>query len=472
LHCLSKNEMRVTKESIVRGKGLMKLVCECVDDLWVIYNLIAVGDRVFASTLRKVAVGSQAAVNERVRLSMEISVEELLFDPDQGEIRVSGIVTTEMEQVKLGSHHTLELGLHQPLSLHKDEWDTQALESIRSAVSGPSKGVELVAVMMEPGSAQICQVSRGLTVVKSKVQSALPRKRSGETQHVQATVKFLDSVLSALIRSFDWEASSVGGGGGELGSTPPILIASPGSLKDAFHAHLREAISKRPLELKALGKAQIICASATSGSKWALSEAMADPTCASLLSDLQATAGVTLMGAWQAMLGKEPARAQYGWSHCCAAVERGAVDLLLVSDRLSRTGGALARSDIARLMDKVQSSKGKVSTLSSMHSSGELLSGMGGIVAVLRYVVHDIEEASLEYPSAPGVRKGGGVLGEEPFVSHSSPPPALPGHKIQEKYGSTKGVPGVGAGKRSAVTRDKFGSGWDTESDASVDSDA
>ena len=223
--------MRIIKESIVRGKGFFSVVCDTVDDLWVIYNLVTVGDVVASSTHRKVAVGQGNEI-ARVRLNLDIKVEELLFDPEQGEIRVSGTVTSPVQEyAKMGAHHTLELCLHQTMKISKDEWDNLALESLRSAASGSSRGVELVAVMLEPGSAQVCLVSRGLTVVKSKVHTALPRKRSGEAQHAEASEKFLDAILAALIRALDWEALIEGVG--DASAPPPILVASPGSLKDS-----------------------------------------------------------------------------------------------------------------------------------------------------------------------------------------------------------------------------------------------
>ena len=481
--------MRIGKDTIVRGVGSLNLTCESLDDMWLLYNLIQVGDRIKSSTHRKVAVGSSAGTSERVFFHMEVAVTELLFDPEQAEIRAQGRVCSEHENVKLGAFHTLELAQHQTVTVHKDGWDAEALAAVHGARGNAGLGaVELVALMLEAGSAQVCAVSRGLTVVRGRVEASIPKKRSGDSRHAEAMQQFFEAVLAALVRSTDWErggSGSGGGGGGGGGGgdspaaaaptpVPTLLIASPGSIKDAFRDFLREAVASRAGELRGLGKARVLCAPAAAGSKWALAEALADPAVAAALGDLQASSEVALMGAWQALLAKDPERAQYGWRHCAAAADRGAVEHLLVSDRLARVGGRAARDDVLALCDRVRRSKGKVSVLSSMHASGEELCGMGGLVAVLRNVVHDLEEAAAEQAGAPGLRSGGGEGGgggggggtAQQLLQQQQQAAAAPmaGHRLQEAAAAP--APRSGGA-------DKFGvAAFDTDSDNSVDSDA
>ena len=483
--------MRIVADSIVRGTGTMGFVCECLDDMWAVYNLIQQGDRVQSYTLRKVAVGAQAAATERVRLKLEVRVAELLFDPEQAEIRVSGVVCSECEHVRLGAFHTLELTERQPFYVHKDEWDETALAGLRRARAGVPSHVELVALMIEAGSAQVCCVSKGLTVVRAKIEAAIPKKRSGDARHAEATARFFEAVLAALVRSSDWERSSSssssssgeeegGGGGGGPAKPPTLLIASPGSTKEAFRAYLAEAVASRPAaELRGLGRAQVLCASAAAGSKWALGDALGDPRVAALLGGLAATEEVALMGAWQTLLAREPERAQYGWRHCAAAVERGVVEHLLVSDRLSRTGSKEARADVARLVERARAAKGRVTLLSSMHASGEHLSQMGGLVATLRYVVHDLDEAAEEQAGAPGQRRGGGeaagaAAGEGGAAGSGGGgggggggSGSAAGHRLQE---AAPGAAAAAAPRPAA--KDRFGVAFDTDSDRSDDSDA
>ena len=53
--------------------------------MWHVYNLIRVGDRVTATTFRKVARDTRAgSESERVRIKLQVQVEEVDFDPEGG----------------------------------------------------------------------------------------------------------------------------------------------------------------------------------------------------------------------------------------------------------------------------------------------------------------------------------------------------------------------------------------------------
>ena len=47
--------MRVTRRVAGDGSGYVKITVDVVEDMWHVYNLLAVGDRVRASTVRKVS---------------------------------------------------------------------------------------------------------------------------------------------------------------------------------------------------------------------------------------------------------------------------------------------------------------------------------------------------------------------------------------------------------------------------------
>jgi protein pelota len=475
--------MRITKYDIVHGSGSLTLCCDSLDDMWVLYNVLSIADKLRCSTYRKVAVGSQGSASERVVMSLTVAVTALLFDTEIAEIRASGTVCEENDYVKMGSYHTLEVVLGKAFTVHKDAWDETSLAALKRSASmgegGGSGAVELVALMLEEGKAQVCLVSPGLTVVRRQVEETIPKKRSGDARRADALQQFFEHVLAALIKSYDWERSGAasGGGGGEspagaggaAAGPPPLLIASPGSVRDAFRTFLSEAVSTRSAELKGLGRAQVVCAHAAAGSKWALAGVLADPRVAPQLGSMQASGETALFGAWQTLLVRDPERAQYGWRHCAAAAARGVVEQLLVVDKLCQAGSREVREDVAWLQDKVRASKGRVFQLSSMHASGELLTQMGGVVAVLRYVVHDLEEAALEQDSAPGL--GGGRRGELDGRAGGEAKggglggAALPGHRLQVQPSSAPSHTG------KAAVRDKHGTHFDTDSDCSMDSD-
>ena len=67
----------------------------------------------------------------------------------------------------------------------------------------------------------------------------------------------------------------------------------------------------------------------------------------------------------------------YGLDHVSKAVELGAVDTVLISDKLVKEN--------QELLKNTENNGGTVRIISSEHEAGEKLFNMGGIAAILRY---------------------------------------------------------------------------------------
>jgi len=80
------------------------------------------------------------------------------------------------------------------------------------------------------------------------------------------------------------------------------------------------------------------------------------------------------------------AKASYGFKETKASAEAGAVETLLITDKLimkKRNDDSYAELDY--IMRIVDSNKGEVMIVSSEHDGGKKLDGLGGIAAILRY---------------------------------------------------------------------------------------
>lgn len=78
--------------------------------------------------------------------------------------------------------------------------------------------------------------------------------------------------------------------------------------------------------------------------------------------------------------------------HVTEAAKGGAVDTLLLSDDLFRSPSVSQRRTYVELVETVKSAGGDVVIMSSLHVSGEQLSKLCGVAALLRYSVPLLEE--------------------------------------------------------------------------------
>ena len=91
--------------------GQIKVQAEEPEDMYHLYNIIAEGDSIRASTVRNVTrEGSTGSTSKsRVHMTLTIRVESIVFDSEQCSLRTSGRNIEESEHVKLGQYHTIEI---------------------------------------------------------------------------------------------------------------------------------------------------------------------------------------------------------------------------------------------------------------------------------------------------------------------------------------------------------------------------
>ncbi|KAK0798735.1 Translation factor pelota [Friedmanniomyces endolithicus] len=139
--------------------------------------------------------GSGSRSNERVHTTLTIRVTKLDFDPQAAQLHVSGRVAEENKHVKLGSFHTLDLELQRNFTLEKAEgWDSVALDTLKEAVNQDAK-VQLWAVIMKEGLANICPSSPSS---KPKPRQAQPRELLPKITVAQSASGHLHSLNEVL----------------------------------------------------------------------------------------------------------------------------------------------------------------------------------------------------------------------------------------------------------------------------------
>jgi len=374
--------MRQIYKNVERdGSGVVKLMCDEAEDMWHLYNIIRVGDKVRSKTLRKVlnesATGSKTS--QRIQLTLEVEIEAIDYDPSASSIHLRGKNVLANEHVRLGAYHTVDLELNRPFSLWKPCWDSIDFERLDEALDS-GKNADVAAVIMHEGFANVCVLTSTMTIVKAKVDMAIARKRKGFTgQHDKAIIKFLDAVAQAFLRHINLEVMKC------------VIVASRGFLKDQFMSHLFEVADKQGKKITSADKSKFVVLHSSSGFKHALKEVLSDPAVANRLADTKAQAEVKALNQFLELLNADSSKAFYGFKHVTKANEKGAIDTLMLSDALFRSNDVAQRKQYIELCDSVRSQGGTVLIFSSMHISGEQLNQITGVAAILRFPLPEVE---------------------------------------------------------------------------------
>ncbi|TMW91114.1 hypothetical protein EJD97_014779 [Solanum chilense] len=331
--------------------------------------------------LREAASGGRDA--ERVKLKLEIKVENVEYDKEGSALRIRGKNILENEHVKIGAFHTLEIEQHRPFVLRKVVWDSLAREVLRQACD-PSASADLAVVLMQEGLAHILLIGKSVTITRSRIETSIPRKHGPAIAgYDKALNKFFDNVLQAFVKHVDFKVVRC------------AVIASPGFTKDQFHRHLLLEAERKQLRPIIENKSRIILVHTTSGYKHSLKEVMDAPNVMNMIKDTKAAKEVQALKDFFNMLSNDPDRACYGPKHVEVAHERLAIQILLITDDLFRSSDVETRKKYANLVDSVKDSGGTALIFSSMHVSGEQLNQLTGIAAILRFPLPELEDIEM-----------------------------------------------------------------------------
>ncbi|XP_036802572.1 protein pelota homolog isoform X2 [Oncorhynchus mykiss] len=355
---------------------------EEAEDMWHTYNLLQIGDSLMASTIRKVQTESSTGSvgSSRVRTTLCLCVDTIDFDSQACQLRVKGTNIQENQYVKMGAYHTIELELNRKFTLAKKIWDSVVLDRIEQACD-PTQKADVAAVVMQEGLANLVLVTPAMTLLRAKVEVTIPRKRRGScTQHEKALDRFYEAVMQGILRHINFDVVKC------------ILVASPGFVKDQFMSYLfREAV-RQDSKILLENRPKFMLVHSSSGHKYSLKEILCDPAVTARLSDTKAAGEVKALEDFYKMLKHEPDRAFYGLAHVEKASEALAIDILLISDKLFRHQDVATRSRYVRLVDNVRDNGGTVRIFSSLHVSGEQLTQLSGVAAILRFPIADLSE--------------------------------------------------------------------------------
>mmetsp|Transcript_2169 Transcript_2169/g.2940 ORF Transcript_2169/g.2940 Transcript_2169/m.2940 type:complete len:424 (-) Transcript_2169:134-1405(-) len=380
--------MKLLKKNISAkdGSGSVNLRPDTPEDLWHAYNLLQPPtDTVRCTTLRKVINTSStgSVTSNKVRTSLTIRVEKVDFDPDSLTLRLSGPNVEESKFVKMGAYHTLTLEVGKTFSIEKECWDQIFLDRIEEACQ-PERNAEIAAIVMQTGLAHLCLITGSITVTKAKIETNIPKKRTGSSNHSKAIIKFYEAIYQAVLRHIDFKKIKC------------VLCASPGYVKDDFFKYMLEQAVRRDDRALSENKRKFVLCKASSGHKHALEEVFNDASIMVQMNDTRLAKEVETLNRFMRMIDTSPDRAYYGYNHVQKANEELAVECLLVTDELFRSCEIQTRKKYVQLVESVRENGGKVYIFSSLHISGVQLNQLSGVAAILRYPLPDLDQLELD----------------------------------------------------------------------------
>jgi protein pelota len=358
--------LKVLKRILKDGKIVLKI--ETLDDLWHLYNVIAPNDTVISRTTRRIRIGDEnARKQESVRkpMTLVLEVEDVAFHSFSNRIRIKGkILEGPSDLVSTGSYHTFNIEEGDVLTIIKERWPGYLLKRLKEAEKAQARPKCLIVTIEDGISDLFLAADYGIREAVS-IRTSISRKQGDQKSHDATMRDFFSDVAIALKSQL--EQHSIG----------LIVIAGPGFVRDHFREHLKSIGIKDAPPIVVEGTSNV----GITGAKEILHRGVISQA----LTELKLETETKLIEDILAHLGKDDGLVAYGDAEVEKAIQFGAVEELLITDKKLRESTDDHRRRIDRLIRDTEKTRGKFHIVSTEHPSGDQLQNLGGIAAILRF---------------------------------------------------------------------------------------
>jgi protein pelota len=349
-------------------KGFVKVIPEVLDDFWHLYNVILRGDEVYAGTTREMKVDEKYGRpkrGERVPVFLGVCVEDVGWDKFSGRLRVHGTICEAPETVPTGAHHTLNVTLNTPLTIVKKSWVRHEVQRLQRASRTSEKPIIIMCIDDE--SFLIATTTQYGVEERVQERVRLPGKLEADRRS-EAVKGYFKRALGSLRQVWASEHS-------------PIAIIGVGFVKNEFARFVKD-------EAADVAASVVDVKSVNSDGVTGIHEALRSGVLLKTLRKLRVAEETEVVEEVLKRLGKSEATVAYGFEEVKKTAMAGAVERLVLTDRMLRESGDEERLRFEEVMETVEQKGGTIMVVSSEHEAGAQLTGLSGVAALLRFPLY------------------------------------------------------------------------------------
>ncbi|MHA2223793.1 MAG: mRNA surveillance protein pelota [Candidatus Hodarchaeales archaeon] len=364
--------MRILKTDLKNNRVVLRP--EIPTDLYVLSNVISIGDYIIAKTSRRVRrSGSDSRSgdeSQRITMIIGVEVEDYAFQDSSvsNRLRVKGKIFQGPEQhVSIGSYHTLNLELAQTITITKPEWTKYYLQMIREAEEAAKKP-KICLIAADKAEVCIGLLDNFKLSVIAHEKSHISRKITKEKVRSHQIQNFFDRIAMIINRQIFPE-------------TKNIILGGPGFVKERLATFLKKKFSKENLQI-------IVTGSLSGGNRVGLSELMKMEAVDKLAKDFRVFEENRLIDEFFNRINQGNADITYGFVEIKKLSSTGAIEILVMLDSFLKGNRISNSNELQKVLLEIEKTRGKIYIISSQSDNAMRLKTFGGIIGLLRYSLH------------------------------------------------------------------------------------
>ena len=342
-------------------ENTVSFIAEETDDLLTIRRLLKKGDKIVGETTRVIKQEkdySRPDKGERIKIRLAIEVEKIALDDVLDRIRAGGTITeSNNDAVPHGSHHSFILKLNEPFNLVKKRWTSVEKKLAKKKQDGET----FVLVAIDTGDCGIGKLKGTHLHLLPNMYSGSSGKRYKSNFKIE---KFFDDVTKAL--------STV------IQKDDMVIIFGPGETRKKFGNFLSKTTLGQKIQIK-------VVEGIDSGGEDGIHIFTKSDSMKEIMSNSKLAKVSQIIDEVMILANKTSKKFSMGLKETRKANEFGAIESLVFSEKVIQEHD---EQEVIDFLNDVDSKGGELFSVDSSTDVGLRVSGLGGIISLLRFPVN------------------------------------------------------------------------------------
>ena len=334
----------------------ISVIPEDSDDLLNLRRIIKENNKVIGDTTRVLKQDRDYArpdKGERIKVRIALTVEKISLDDVLDKLRVSGTISeSSNESVPHGSHHSFILKINDGITISKKKW----LPFEKKLLESSNNQVGFVLVAIDTADCGIARLRGTHLEFMPNMYSGSGGKRYKTNFNIE---KFFDQVQQAILTILKKE--------------DVVIIFGPGETKKRFSNHIQKS---QKFNVK-------VVEGIDSGGEDGIYIFTKSQSMKEIMSDSNLSKAASIIDEVMILANKKNREFTMGFDETYNANQMGAVESLVFSDKA-------IQDDEQRMIDFLNDVEEKGVKIYSVDSSTDIglrVTGLGGIISLLRYAI-------------------------------------------------------------------------------------
>ena len=334
----------------------ISVIPEDSDDLLNLRRIIKENNKVIGDTTRVLKQDRDYArpdKGERIKVRIALTVEKISLDDVLDKLRVGGTISeSSNESVPHGSHHSFILKINDGITISKKKW----LPFEKKLLESSNNQVGFVLVAIDTADCGIARLRGTHLEFMPNMYSGSGGKRYKTNFNIE---KFFDQVQQAILTILKKE--------------DVVIIFGPGETKKRFSNYIQKS---QKFNIK-------VVEGIDSGGEDGIYIFTKSQSMKEIMSDSNLSKAASIIDEVMVLANKKSRKFTMGFDETYNANQMGAVESLVFSDKAIQDG----EQRMIDFLNDVEEKGVKIYSVDSSTDIGLRVTGLGGIVSLLRYTI-------------------------------------------------------------------------------------